>query len=162
LLPDVKQEILLITEPGMEEETVTRLARVGYDHVIGYLKGGVEAWRSYSDEWDSIERISAVEFAKEYENKPIVIDVRKPGEYSAEHVADAQSLPLDFLNNQLHELPKDQPFILHCQSGYRSIIAGSILKARGWDNFKEVEGGYKAISETNVPRTDFVCPSTQK
>jgi len=162
LLPDVKQEILLITEPGMEEETVTRLARVGYDHVIGYLKGGVEAWRSYSSEWDSIERISAAEFAKAYESKPIVIDVRKPGEYSAEHVADAQSLPLDFLNNQLHELPKDQPFILHCQSGYRSIIAGSILKARGWDNFKEVEGGYKAISETNVPRTDFVCPSTQK
>ncbi len=162
LLPDVKQEILLITEPGMEEETVKRLARVGYDHVIGYLNGGVDAWKNYSSEWDSIERISADEFAKEYESKPIVIDVRKPGEYSADHVADAQSLPLDFLNNQLHELPKDQPFILHCQSGYRSIIAASILKARGWDNFKEVEGGYKAISETNVPRTDFVCPSTQK
>ena len=162
LLPDVKQEILLITEPGMEEETVKRLARVGYDHVIGYLKGGVDAWKNYSSEWDSIERISADEFAKAYESKPIVIDVRKPGEYSADHVADAQSLPLDFLNNQLHELPKDQPFILHCQSGYRSIIAASILKARGWDNFKEVEGGYKAISETNVPRTDFVCPSTQK
>ena len=162
LLPDVKQEILLITEPGMEEETVKRLARVGYDHVIGYLKGGVEAWRTYSNEWDAIERITADEFAKAYEAKPIVIDVRKPGEYSADHVADAQSLPLDFLNNQLHELPKDQPFILHCQSGYRSIIAASILKARGWDNFKEVEGGYKAISETNVPRTDFVCPSTQK
>ncbi len=162
LLPDVKQQILLVTEPGMEEETVKRLARVGYDYVIGYLKGGVEAWRAYSNEWDSIHRITAAEFEQEFASKPIVVDVRKPGEYSAEHVENALSVPLDFLNNQLHELPKDQPFILHCQSGYRSIIAGSILKARGWDNFKEVEGGYNAISTTSVPRTDFVCPSTQK
>jgi len=162
LLPDVKQQILLITEPGMEEETVKRLARVGYDYVIGYLKGGVDAWRAYSNEWDSIQRITAAEFEKEFASKPIVVDVRKPGEYKAEHVENALSVPLDFLNNQLHELPKDQPFILHCQSGYRSIIAASILKARGWDDFKEVEGGYNAISATSVPRTDFVCPSTQK
>lgn len=162
LLPDVKQEILLVTEPGMEEETIKRLARVGYDYVIGYLKGGVDAWRAYSKEWDSIQRITAAEFEQEFASKPIVVDVRKPGEYKAEHVENALSVPLDFLNNQLHELPKDQPFILHCQSGYRSIIAASILKARGWDNFKEVEGGYKAISNTSVPRTDFVCPSTEK
>lgn len=162
MLPDVKQQILLVTEAGMEEETVKRLARVGYDYVIGYLKGGIDAWKAYSPELDTVNRITAEDFANEFQAKPIVIDVRKPGEYSGEHVDGALSIPLDFINEQLNEFPKDQPFIIHCQGGYRSMIAASILKSRGWDNFKEVEGGYGAISKTGVPTTDFVCPTTAK
>lgn len=162
LIPDVKQEILLVTEPGKEEETVKRLARVGYDYVIGYLDGGIEAWKNAGKEVDIIGRITAEEFATKFTEKPIVIDVRKPGEFSGEHVADALSIPLDFINNHMAEFPKEEPFILHCAGGYRSIIAGSILKARGFNNFVDVIGGYGAISKTDVPRTDFVCPSTKK
>ncbi len=159
LIPDVKQEILLITEPGKEEETVKRLARVGYDYVIGYLVGGIEAWKNAGKEVDSIGRITAEEFAIQFEEKPIVIDVRKPGEFSSEHVENAISIPLDFINNHMSEFPKEQPFIIHCAGGYRSIIAGSILKSRGFNNFVDVIGGYGAISKTTVPKTDFVCPT---
>ena len=162
LIPDVKQEILLITEQGKEEETVKRLARVGYDYVIGYLDGGIEAWINAGKEIDSIGRITADEFATQFTEKPIVIDVRKPGEFSGEHVENAISIPLDFMNEHMAEFPKEQPFILHCAGGYRSIIAGSILKSRGFNNFVDVIGGYGAISKTNVTRTDFVCPSTKK
>jgi len=162
LIPDVKQEILLITEVGKEEETVRRLARVGYDFVIGYLDGGIEAWKNAGKEIDSIGRISAIEFENQFKANPIVIDVRKPGEFSGEHVENALSIPLDFINEKMDEFPKNQPFILHCAGGYRSIIAGSILKARGFDNFVDVIGGYTAIAKTSVPKTDFVCPSTQK
>jgi glyoxylase-like metal-dependent hydrolase (beta-lactamase superfamily II)/rhodanese-related sulfurtransferase len=162
LIPDVKQEILLITEPGKEEETIKRLARVGYDYVIGYLDGGIEAWRNAGKEIDSIGRITAEEFATQFSENPIVIDVRKPGEFSGEHVENALSIPLDFMNDHMAEFPKEEPFILHCAGGYRSIIAGSILKARGFNNFVDVIGGYGAISKTTVPRTDFVCPTTKK
>jgi glyoxylase-like metal-dependent hydrolase (beta-lactamase superfamily II)/rhodanese-related sulfurtransferase len=162
LIPDVKQEILLITETGKEEETVKRLARVGYDYVIGYLDGGIEAWINAGKEVDSIGRITADEFATQFSENPIVIDVRKPGEFSGEHVEDAISIPLDFMNDHMAEFPKEHPFILHCAGGYRSIIAGSILKSRGFNNFVDVIGGYGAISKTEVPRTDYVCPSTKK
>ena len=162
LIPDVKQEILLITEPGKEEETVKRLARVGYDYVIGYLNGGIEAWKDAGKQLDSIDRITAEEFEVKFAAKPIVIDVRKPGEFSSEHVEDAISIPLDFMNNHMAEFPKEQPFILHCAGGYRSIIASSILKSRGFNNFVDVIGGYGAISKTTVPKTDFVCPTTKK
>ena len=161
LIPDVKQEILLITETGKEEETVKRLARVGYDYVIGYLDGGIEAWKNAGKETDSIGRISADEFETQFTEKPIVIDVRKPGEFSGEHVENAISIPLDFMNDHMADFPKEQPFIIHCAGGYRSIIAGSILKSRGFNNFVDVIGGYDAISKTEVPKTDFVCPSTK-
>jgi hydroxyacylglutathione hydrolase len=160
LIPDIKQQILLITDVGKEEETITRLARVGYDFVIGYLKGGFEAWKEAGMETDSISRMSADEFATQFAQSPIVIDVRKPSEFAAEHVDGAKNIPLDYINEDLAEFPKDQPFIIHCAGGYRSIIAASILKARGWDNFIDVAGGFSAIAKTNVPRTDFVCPTT--
>jgi hydroxyacylglutathione hydrolase len=162
LIPDVKQEILLITEEGREEEAVTRLARVGYDYVIGFLKGGVAAWTQSGKETDSVNRISAEQFAEQFTQKPIVIDVRKDGEFAAEHVDGAKHISLDYINEHLAEFPKNEPFIIHCAGGYRSMIAASILKARGWENFVDVEGGYGAISKTNVPRTDYVCPSTLK
>ncbi|HMQ68908.1 MAG TPA: MBL fold metallo-hydrolase [Ignavibacteria bacterium] len=164
LIPDVKQQILLITEPGKEEESVMRLARVGYDKVIGYLKGGIETWIKAGKETDKVNRISVLEFEKLYDkDKSIVIDVRKPGEYNSEHVDGAMNIPLDYINVNLAEFPKDKEFVIHCEGGYRSMTAASILKSRGWENFMEVEGGYSSIKETNVPKTDFACPSkTQK
>lgn len=162
LLPDVKQEILIIAELGREEETLTRLARVGYDQVIGYLDGSFDAWSAAGNEVDTVTRITADQLASQLSNETILIDVRKPGEFEAEHVKDARSIPLDFINDHLSEFPKNQPFIIHCAGGYRSMMAASILKARGWDNFQEVEGGFNAISKTGIERTTFVCPSTIK
>lgn len=160
LIPDVKQQIVLITEEGQEEETVKRLARVGYDFVIGYLKGGFNSWKSAGKDVDTVTRISADDFAERFKAEPIVIDVRRPGEFAAEHVDGAKSIPLDFINEDMAQFPKDDPFIVHCAGGYRSMIAASILKSRGYENFIEVAGGFGAISKTDVPKTDYVCPST--
>ncbi|WP_299762647.1 MBL fold metallo-hydrolase [uncultured Pontibacter sp.] len=164
LIPDIKQQILLITDEGREEEVVTRLARVGYDYTIGYLNGGMDAWKQAGKEVDAINSISAETFAQRFEqdNAIKVVDVRKPGEFQAEHVEAAQSAPLDYLNEHLAELPKDETMYLHCAGGYRSMIATSILKARGYENVVNVAGGFKAIAETSVPKTAFVCPSTLK
>jgi glyoxylase-like metal-dependent hydrolase (beta-lactamase superfamily II)/rhodanese-related sulfurtransferase len=161
LIPDVNQQILLITEPGKEEESVMRLARVGYDNVIGYLNGGIDAWLIAGKETEKINRISVLEFEKSYDKeKSIIVDVRKPGEFNAEHVDGAINIPLDYINENLAEFPKDKEFMIHCEGGYRSMTTASILKSRGWDNFKEVEGGFNSIKETEVPTTDFVCPTT--
>ncbi|GAB3199618.1 glyoxylase-like metal-dependent hydrolase (beta-lactamase superfamily II)/rhodanese-related sulfurtransferase [Pontibacter aydingkolensis] len=164
LIPDIQQTILFVADEGREEEVVTRLARVGYDHAIGFLKGGFNSWKNAGKEVDSICSISAEEFANRYaQNNSIeVVDVRKPSEFQSEHVETAQNAPLDFLNDHLAELPKSEDMFLHCAGGYRSMIAASILKARGFDNVINVEGGFKAISETTVPKTAFVCPSTLK
>ncbi len=163
LIPDIKQPILLIVEVGKEEETVTRLARVGYDNVIGYLKGGFITWKNANKEIDTVNRLSAEVLETELNaGKPILIDVRKTTEYNAEHVEGAINIPLDDMNNNLAQFPKKQPFIIHCAGGYRSMMAASILKARGWDNFVDVVGGFAAISKTNVVKTAFVCPSTFK
>ncbi len=161
LIPDAKQQLLLITEPGREEETVMRLARVGYDNVIGYLKGGFDEWIKSGKEADKINRISPSEFEKTYKknDSETVIDVRRPGEYDSEHVEGAVNIPLDFINENLAEFPKDKNFIIHCGGGYRSMTAASILKSRGWDNFREVEGGFDKIKLTGVPLTDVVCAS---
>lgn len=163
LIPDIKQPILIIAEEGREEETVTRLARVGYDHAIGYLKGGMAAWKKDGRTTDSIESISPKEFAETYKSKnPLVIDVRKPTEFEAEHVKDAKNLPLDFINENMQSFTHDQPQYIHCAGGYRSMIASSILKARGFDNVINVQEGFKGIAETDVPKTEYVCPSTLK
>ncbi|WP_276496396.1 MBL fold metallo-hydrolase [Pontibacter litorisediminis] len=164
LIPDIKQRILLVTEEGREEEVVTRLARVGYDHAIGYLKGGVEAWKQAGKETDKIASIPATELAEKFgQDKGIyILDVRKPGEFEAEHLQAAHSAPLDYLNEHLAELPHDKTLYIHCAGGYRSMIAASILRARGYRDLVDIQGGYKAIAETNMPRTSFVCPSTLK
>ncbi|WP_187263009.1 MBL fold metallo-hydrolase [Pontibacter beigongshangensis] len=164
LIPDIQQPILFLADEGREEEVVTRLARVGYDHALGYLKGGLAAWEAAGKEVDSINSISAAEFADRFEQNHNlkVVDVRKPGEYQAEHVEKAQSAPLDYLNEHLAELPKEETMYLHCAGGYRSMIAASILKARGYDNVVNIAGGFKAIAETPVPKTAYVCPSTLK
>lgn len=160
LIPDVKQQILLIAELGKEEETIMRLARVGYDFVIGYLDGSFDSWKSAGKEVDTIERITAEEFASRVDvAKDIVVDVRRESEYEAEHVENANNIPLDFINDNISSFPKEDHFFIHCAGGYRSMIASSILKARGWDNFTEVEGGFAAISKTDVAKTTFVCQS---
>ncbi len=160
MIVDVNQPILLVTDAGMEEETVTRLSRVGFDHVLGHLKGGFQSWVDAGKEIDTVHRITATEFASQIEGKEVmVIDVRKESEYAAEHVEDAYSKPLAYLNDWINDIDSKQPFYLHCAGGYRSMIAASILQARGYRNFIEIEGGFQAIAETQIPKTDFVCQS---
>ncbi|MEI7584729.1 MBL fold metallo-hydrolase [Runella sp.] len=162
LIPDIKQELLLVTESGEEEETVLRLARVGYDNVIGYLDGGIEAWKKAGQETDSITSISAEELAEKIENV-LVIDVRRPSEYTAEHIDGAKNLPLDSINDLMAEFPKNQTMYIHCAGGYRSMIAASILKSRGYDNLVDVAGGFAAILQTGrFKLTDYTCPTTLK
>lgn len=160
MIVDVKQPIILVTKVGDEEETVTRLSRVGFDNVIGYLKGGFESWKSSGKETDTVNRISAQQFKSELKvGESKVIDVRKESEYAAEHVEEAYSMPLAFINSWFSNAKDEKPFYLHCAGGYRSMIAASILKSRGIHNFKEVAGGFKAIAEAGVPKTNYVCQS---
>jgi glyoxylase-like metal-dependent hydrolase (beta-lactamase superfamily II)/rhodanese-related sulfurtransferase len=162
LILDSKQPIILVTPIGREIETITRLARVGYDNTIGYLQGGFETWKAAGLEYDTVSSISAQELEQIMTSKPPIFDVRKPGEYAAEHIIDVPSTPLDFINEHLAEFPKDKPFYLHCAGGYRSIIAASILKARGYHNVVNVTGGFAAIKNTGIKTTNYVCPSTLK
>lgn len=160
LIADVSQPIILVTEIGREEETVTRLSRVGFDNLIGHLQGGFEAWQKAGQEIDTVNRITSEQFAKEVkigENK--IIDIRKETEYSAEHVEEAYNKPLASINEWIKDINPDTHFYLHCAGGYRSMIAASILQARGFRNFTEIEGGFNAIAKTNVPKTNFVCQS---
>jgi hydroxyacylglutathione hydrolase len=160
LIGDVKQAILLVAETGKEEEVITRLSRVGFDNVLGYLEGGFETWKNSGKEMDTVNRISAKEFEEKFKaGEDKVIDVRKESEYTAEHIEDAYSKPLAYINEWTKDINPEEHFFMHCAGGYRSMIAASILHARGYHNFTEVAGGYKAISETSVPKTDFVCQS---
>ncbi|HRI27983.1 MAG TPA: rhodanese-like domain-containing protein, partial [Chitinophagales bacterium] len=163
LIPDIKQQILIITDPGREEEVVTRLARVGYDYTIGYLNGGFDAWVNAGKETDHIRTITVEEFAKEHkQNHNInIIDVRKYSEYESEHIVNAENLPLDFVNEAMAKVDKNKTYYVHCAGGYRSMIFNSILRARGYDNLIDVQGGMKAIRESGeFPVTDYVEPAT--
>ncbi len=160
MIVDVKQPLLLITEAGKEEEAVTRLSRVGFDHVLGHLAGGYDTWKNAGKETDHINRITAEKFAMDMKaGEDTIIDVRKESEYAAEHMQDAYSKPLAYINDWIKDMDANKHFYLHCAGGYRSMIAASILQARGYRNFTEVAGGFSAISKTDVPRTDFVCQS---
>lgn len=160
MIPDIKQEILIVTEVGREEEAIIRLSRVGYDKTIGYLAGGFDSWKNENREIDTVERLTAHEFETVYANEPVVFDVRKKSEFESEHVVNVTNIPLNELNLHLNEFPTDKPFILHCAGGYRSMIAASILKSRGIHDFKDVIGGMSDILKTNIPTTEYVCPST--
>ena len=160
LIGDVRQPILLVTDLGMEEETVTRLTRVGFDNLIGHLKYGFQAWKEAGYDVDTVNRITAEEFEKEVKiGESKVVDVRKESEYEAEHVEDAYSRPLAAINEWVKDINPEEHFFMHCAGGYRSMMAASILQARGYRNFSEVEGGFNAIAKTNVSKTDFVCQS---
>lgn len=160
LITDIKQPILLITPEGREEETITRLARVGYDNTLGYLSGGMDAWKNAGKEVDSIESISAEEFESRVSDDSIILDVRKPGEWQSEHLTNAKHLALDYINENMDQVNSDDHYFVHCAGGYRSVIFASILKSRGIHNLTDIKGGYGAIKNTGLERTEFVCPST--
>jgi hydroxyacylglutathione hydrolase len=162
LIPDVKQEILIIADEGREEEVITRLARVGYDFTIGYLKGGFDAWKSAGRETDSIISVTAEEMAQSMKDGQVdILDVRKHSEYASEHIPDAVNAPLDYINDSMTKVDKNKTYFVHCAGGYRSMVFTSILRARGYNNLIDVKGGFKAIKESGkIQVTDYVCPTT--
>jgi hydroxyacylglutathione hydrolase len=162
LIPDNKQQLLLVTDIGREQEVITRLARVGFDYTIGFLQGGFDAWKNSGKETDHINSITAVELAEKIRKDDInILDVRKPVEYAEEHVKNAVNLPLDYINDELSSLNKNQTYFVHCAAGYRSMIFSSILKARGFENVVNVKGGYSAIRENaGIPVTDKTTATT--
>ena len=162
LIKDTNQSILLVTPKGREEDTIKRLSRVGFDNVLGYLEGSFNAWEKAGKEIDTLTSVSAHILEDRIKENVLVFDVRKPGEYDSEHINIAENTPLDFLNDHISEFPIDKEFFLHCAGGYRSVIAASILKARGFHNVIDVAGGYAAIRNTKIERTIAVCPSTIK
>ena len=164
LIADVKQTILLVTPEGREEEAVTRLSRVGFDNTLGHLKGGFEAWKAASKDYDTITSISANDFKSiiEKETSTQIFDVRKPGEYTSSHIENANHTPLSFLNDHLAAFPDKGLSYVHCAGGYRSVIAISILKSRGIHNLVDIAGGFKAIKDAGIKINDEVCSSTLK
>ena len=162
LLADVNQQILLVAPAGKEEETITRLSRVGFDNVLGYLNGGIDSWENAGFETDMVASIKPEQFASEFTAKSIVIDARKTTEYQAEHVENAINIPLDTINSNFAAVPKNETFYLHCAGGYRSVIMASILKSRGYHNLINVEKGINGIRNAGFALTQFICPSTQK
>jgi len=164
LIGDVNQPLLLVAPEGREEETVTRLARVGFDNALGYLDGGIAAWEAAGKETDQVEGQNATDLKKalEQEKPAAVFDVRKIGEFQSQHLPEAVHTPLDFINEHLSNFPENEPFYIHCAGGYRSMIAASILKSRGIHNLIDVKGGFKAIEDAGIKTTEYVCPSTLK
>jgi len=163
MIPDIKQKILIVDEPGREEEVITRLARVGYDYTIGYLEGGIEAWKKAGKEIDEIKSITAEELGKIITRQKGVniLDVRKPNEYVSEHIESAENTPADYINDNMLKLDKNKTYYVHCAGGYRSMIFVSILRARGYENLIDVKGGFKSMKETGKFKvTDYVCPTT--
>ena len=153
LIVDIQQPILLVTESGREDEAVVRLARVGYDNTIGYLEGGIAAWKDAGRDLESIETIRAEEFATKFQNDPKIniLDVRKPAEFDKSQVVGAQNFALDFINKNMSEIDKNRLYFIHCAGGYRSTISSSILKARGFHNIINVQDSFTNISNTTIP-----------
>jgi len=162
MIPDIKQEILLVCEDGREEEVITRLARVGYDHTIGFLKGGFAAWKQAGKEMDQIQSVDADLLAAILEKQSVaILDVRKKSEYGSEHIPDAENAPLDVINESMAQIDKDKTYYVHCAGGYRSMIFTSILRARGYDKLIDVKGGFKAIKDSGKFKIiNYVNPST--
>ena len=162
LIDNLDQAIVIIAENEVQvKESIIRLSRVGYDHSIGYLQGGFEAWQAAGKVIDKVQRITAHQLSSRYQQAPMpIFDVRKTSEYQSEHLVAAHTIPLNDLEFQLEQLPKEQDFVVHCAGGYRSMIAASLLKKKGFQNFVDVIGGFAAIKETDLAITDYVCPST--
>ena len=148
----------MVTPAGREEESITRLARVGYDNTLGYLKGGFETWKNAGFEYDTVNWVTANSLEELMEENVPIFDVRKEGEFTAEHVDGARFTPLDFINDYITEFPKEEEFYVHCAGGYRSVIVASILKARGYHNVVNILGGFASIKKTSIKITNYVCP----
>ena len=162
LIKDIKQAIVLITPEGRAEEVVTRLSRVGYDNTLGYLEGGLEAWKKAGKETDSVESITAAELATRLEKgvDATVMDVRKPTEFLSQHVIGATNFPLDYVNNNMDKLDRNETYFVHCLGGFRSMITASILKSRGFNNVIDIQKGWEAIEGSAVPISAHVCPTS--
>ncbi len=161
LITDLQQPILIVADPGREEEVVTRLSRVGYDNSIGFLEGGFESWVTAGEEVDTLEEIEAGAFATSYSKDVKLLDVRKQSEFNAQHIVGAENFPLDFINRNMGQLDREGRYYVHCAGGYRSVITASILKARGIDNLVNIRGGFKALVETDLPMTEYTEQSTE-
>jgi len=160
LITDLKQPIILVVPEGKAKEAVTRLSRVGYDNTLGYLSGGIQAWKASGKDTESINSISAEEFSEKGIENLNVLDLRKDGEYKSTHLENAQHFALDFINDKMNVINKNKTYHLYCAAGYRSVIASSILKARGFNDLTNIEGGFEAIKKTSLPVSEYVCPST--
>lgn len=156
LIKDINQPIILLTTKGREQEAIMRLSRVGYDNCLGYISGGIAAWKAAGKPVDSIPSVSPSEFALELGSKGLnVLDVRKPGEYDAQHLNIADNKPLDFINDWVNSFDKSKKYYLHCAGGYRSMIAASILRANGYDNLVDINGGFSAIRQSGIADSEF-------
>ncbi|WP_372793404.1 rhodanese-like domain-containing protein [Lutibacter sp.] len=162
LIKDINQKIIFIAEEGREHEVVIRLSRVGYDHTLGYLRGGIHSWKAAGHEVDKIGSISATQFANKLKegSMQVALDVRKESEYLSEHVVGVENFPLDYIHTNFAEINPEKEYFLHCASGYRSLIAASIFQANGVKKVTDVRGGFKDIKDTGVKLTDYVCPTT--
>ena len=161
LITDLKQPLILVVPEGKSEEAVTRLSRVGYDNTLGYLEGGIDAWQAAGKEVSTLESISAETLANTVKSESLnILDVRNNGEHEASHLENAQHFALDAINQNMNQIDSKKTYHIHCAGGYRSVIAASILKARGFNNLVDIDGGFAAIKETDLPITEFVCPST--
>ncbi|MGV8812900.1 MAG: MBL fold metallo-hydrolase [Gelidibacter sp.] len=161
LITDLKQALILVVPEGQSEQAVTRMSRVGYDNTLGYLEGGIDAWKAAGKEVSTLDSISAEALAEKVKTEKLnILDVRKDGEYEASHLEDVQHFALDFINENMNQIDPKKTYHIHCAGGYRSVIAASILKARGFNNLVDVDGGFAALKETDLPITEFVCPST--
>lgn len=162
LITDLQMPILIVADEGKEQEVVDRLARVGYDNSIGFLEGGFDAWKKAGEDVDTMNEIDADELAKTWTaDRATLLDVRRQSEYDAQHVKGANNFPLDFINKNMGQLDRNANYLIHCAGGYRSMIAASILKARGFENLTNVRGGFKALLETNLPFTEYVDQITE-
>ena len=161
LIKDINQKIVIVCPEGREEEVVTRLARVGYDNAVGYLKGSFVSWKKTGRKIDTITQEIAIELEEKNKKEINILDVRKSTEYNVEHIETAQNKPLDDLFNHYKEIEQEKKHHIHCAGGYRSVIYISILKSKGYKNLIDVIGGYAAIKRTNIPKTEFICSNTK-
>lgn len=155
LIKNINQKIVIICPKGRIEEVVTRLARVGYDNAVGFLKGSFSTWEKNGRKIETITQETATGLEEKQQNKINILDVRKQSEFKIEHIKKAKNKPLDDIHKQKNEIEKEKKYHIHCAGGYRSIIYISILKSKGFKNLIDVEGGYNAIKRTNIPKTSL-------
>ena len=156
LIKDINQKILLITPLGKEKEAITRLSRVGYDNCIGYLKGGFKTWKKNKNKISTLKSVSATSFVDTLKvNKINILDVRKVSEYNNNHIEASRNKPLSNIKNELDDIDKEGDIYVHCAGGYRSVIAISILKQKGFKNLIDVAGGFGAIKKSDLNKSCY-------
>ncbi|MFC4634615.1 rhodanese-like domain-containing protein [Dokdonia ponticola] len=159
---DTTTPLLIIADDGREEEVATRLARIGFDNTLGYLKGGIDAWRAAGKEIETIMSLSAEEVAAITDKSVVnILDVRKESEFNSEHIEGAINAPLDYLDESISLVDKEKTYYTHCRSGYRSMVFVSILRAKGYKHLIDIKGGFNALKATGKFKiTEYVAPTT--